>query len=220
MLGTGAICIWNDIAPEGRDDFYRWHIHEHIPERVAIHGFLRGRRCIAMTPETTPEFFTLYETVDASVMTSAPYLERLNAPTPWTTRATAHFRNTTRALTRVVASAGLGTGRALATLRFPDTDEGRCALQALLRQQDVVLELLRRAPDVTGVHLCATEADASRAKTAESRDRKDVQAAPIGALLVQTCSLRAARAAIGAVSSAVRDGAVVGYYQTEFSLGR
>ena len=44
LAGDGAILIWNDITDEGCAAFYDWHIAEHIPERVAIPGFLRGRR--------------------------------------------------------------------------------------------------------------------------------------------------------------------------------
>jgi hypothetical protein len=41
LAGQVAIIIWNDIAPEGRDEFYDWHLHEHIPERLRVPGFLR-----------------------------------------------------------------------------------------------------------------------------------------------------------------------------------
>ncbi len=58
----GAVAIWNGIAEEGRKDFYDWHLHEHMPERLGIPGFLRGRRYRAADKETKPEFFTLYET--------------------------------------------------------------------------------------------------------------------------------------------------------------
>ena len=38
MLGDGAVAIWHDIAPEGRDAFYAWHGQEHMPERVGDPG--------------------------------------------------------------------------------------------------------------------------------------------------------------------------------------
>jgi len=60
LAGQGAVAIWHDIAPEGRSDFYAWHGREHMPERVGIPGFLRGRRYIAL--DGAPEFFNLYET--------------------------------------------------------------------------------------------------------------------------------------------------------------
>ena len=222
LAGTGAICIWNAITPEGRDDFYEWHIHEHMPERVAIPGFLRGRRYIAITPETSPEFFTLYETTNVDVTTSAPYLERLNAPTDWTRRATSHFRDTSRALTRVVATHGPGSGGVLATLRFLDTPEGQYALQAIEENAAALAECQRSAQKITGVHLCVTNTDASRAKTAESRHRNDILAAPIGALLIEGCTLAAVQAAIQALAQNAKlrsalASAVAGYYQIEYT---
>jgi hypothetical protein len=68
LAGEAVIATWNGIAPEGRDEFYAWHIQEHIPERVGIPGFRRGRRYVAVTPDTRPEFFTLYETDTMQVL--------------------------------------------------------------------------------------------------------------------------------------------------------
>jgi hypothetical protein len=55
LAGEGVIAIWNGIAPAA---FYDWH----MPQRVGIPGFRRGRRTIAADTATHPEFFTLYET--------------------------------------------------------------------------------------------------------------------------------------------------------------
>ena len=72
MAGTGAVAIWHDIAAEGRDEFYAWHGREHMPERVGIPGFRRGRRYIGV--QGGPEFFNLYETESTSVVTGPDYL--------------------------------------------------------------------------------------------------------------------------------------------------
>lgn len=225
LAGTGAILIWNGITPEGRDDFYDWHIHEHIPERIAIVGFLRGRRYIAATPETAPEFFTLYETVDIDVTTSAPYLARLNAPTEWTKRATAHFRDTSRALTRVVASGGPGDGGSLATLRFSDTAEGHAMLARFVGRAASLVEQIAKDRQISGIHMCATNSDASQARTAESKDRNDIQAPPIGALLVEGCNLASVQAATAALCSHmglrnVDTGMEYGFYKLEYARSR
>ena len=45
--GTGVVAIWHDLLPEAKADFYEWHNREHMPERLAIPGFRRGRRYIA-----------------------------------------------------------------------------------------------------------------------------------------------------------------------------
>src|SRR6201999_3863034 len=50
LAGEAVVAIWNGIAPEARDAFHDWHINEHMPERVGIPGFRRGRRYIAADP--------------------------------------------------------------------------------------------------------------------------------------------------------------------------
>ena len=114
LSGQGVVAIWNGIAEEGRSEFYDWHLHEHMPERVGIPGFRRGRRYRALDKNTHPEFFTLYEVDAFEVLQGQDYLSRLNAPTSWTKRATAHFKDTSRGLARVLASSGPGSGGVLA----------------------------------------------------------------------------------------------------------
>jgi hypothetical protein len=191
LAGKGAIIIWNDITPEGRDQFYDWHLHEHIPERLSVPGFLRGGRYIAVSAETKPEFLTLYEIDDPSVATSAPYLARLNNPTGWTKRATAHFRNTARALTEVVRSEGEGPGGIMGTVSFGDT----ATLERINANASAVAEIARM-PRVTGAHLCLTNNAASAAKTVESENRPDIVTAPIGAVLIEGCDAAAVQAAV------------------------
>ena len=73
LAGLGAVAIWHDLLPAGRDDFHEWHNREHMPERVAIPGFRRGRRYIAVdatgnayiTGETNSTAATFPETVGA-----------------------------------------------------------------------------------------------------------------------------------------------------------
>lgn len=61
LAGEAVVAIWTGIDPEVRDQSYEWFLHEHSVERVGIPGFRRGRRCIAASPTTSPEFCTLYE---------------------------------------------------------------------------------------------------------------------------------------------------------------
>jgi len=116
LAGEGIVAIWNGIRPEGRAEFFEWHTREHMLERVAIPGFRRGRRYSALEGE--PEFFTLYETDTTAVLTGADYLARLNAPTPWTRRATVAFTDTSRSLCRVALSIGPGEGGLMMTWRL------------------------------------------------------------------------------------------------------
>ncbi len=95
LLGSGVIAIWNDITEEGRANFYEWHDREHIRRELAsrVSSWPPLHR-----PRGSPEYFTLYEVEQKSVLTGADYMARLNSPTEWTTRSVQHFRNTARSL--------------------------------------------------------------------------------------------------------------------------
>jgi hypothetical protein len=178
LAGEAVVAIWNGIAEAGRAQFYDWHLREHIPERVGIPGFLRGRRYIAIDPATHPEFFTLYEAATMQVLQGHDYTDRLNAPTPWTKSATAHFQDTARALARVLESSGPGMGGAMLTLRFAATPPATAAIADLVRAAG-------RAPRIPGAHLCRADDDASGASTAESQGRTDIQAPPSWFALIE-----------------------------------
>ena len=211
LAGEGAIAIWNGISDEGRADFYAWHLSEHMPERVGIPGFLRGRRYRAADSKTHPEFFTLYETQTFEVTQGVDYLNRLNAPTSWTKRATAHFKTTSRSLARVVASFGVGSGGALLTLRFDVEESERKNLESITMK-------IATLPEVTGAHILKGDDEASGIKTAESKDRKDFELPARWIMLVEACSVEAlagARASLN-VHPALR-AANAGLYRHEYT---
>ena len=185
LCGQGVIAIWNGIAEEARAEFYAWHVSEHMPERVGIPGFLRGRRYRAIDQTTHPEFFTLYELQSFEVATSQDYLNRLNAPTPWTRKVTAAFRDTSRGLARVLVTVGPGPGGVLATLRFTVPGAGAPTLSTALR--DVIYEIVQ-LPMITGAHLVASNVQASNLRTAESERRTDIQAPPDWFVLIEACT--------------------------------
>lgn len=190
LMGTGAVLVWNDVAEEGRRQFYDWHDKEHIPERLDVPGFRRGRRYISANH--SPEWFTMYEADDLGVVTSPQYLARLNAPTSATKQTLQYFRNTSRAVCRVACSMGSSSGGHMLTLRLQAPEHRSEALQALAMET-----LFPRALQLTGVvacHLYAADQSASHTDTAESRTRAfDV---PSWVLLAEITTL--------AVSDAVR----------------
>lgn len=167
LSGTGVIAIWNDITDEGRANFYEWHDREHIPERVGIPGFLRGRRYIALSG--TPEYFTLYEVQNRAVLTGPDYLARLNSPTEWTTRSVQHFRNTSRSLCDVDISLGAGSGGFIGTIRF-DCEPAHDAT-ILKAVSGSILADVTTAPAISAAHVCRADESASNLKTAEQRGR-------------------------------------------------
>ena len=168
IAGASLIAIWNDVTDEGRENFYQWHNREHMPERVGITGFLRGRRWIAISGE--PEYFTLYEVRDNAVLAGKDYLERLNSPTEWTKRSIKDFLNVARSLCNVDFSAGKGSGGIMATLRFDCEPEKDAALMKYLK---AACEVLIEAPGMVGVHICRADISASNVKTEEKKGRPD-----------------------------------------------
>src|SRR4051794_27875539 len=90
-----------------------------MPERLGIPGFLRGRRYVA---PTGGRYFTLYETTDKYVQTSAEYLARLNNPTPWSARIVPLVTSRRRTALDIVLSSGDGVGGALATFELAPTE--------------------------------------------------------------------------------------------------
>lgn len=213
LAGEGVIGIWNGIAPDARAQFYDWHINEHMPERVGIPGFRRGRRYIAADAMTHPEFFTLYEADTPEVVKGIDYANRLNNPTPWTKSTTAQFRDTFRSLARAVHSAGPGMGAAMLTLRF-DLDSP-AALLDLLRAAE-------SAPRVTGVHLCAADRAASEVRTAETQGRTDVQAPPAWFAMLEATDAAALAGLLPAerLAGAGLRGVVRGVYLLEHVRGK
>jgi hypothetical protein len=44
LLGSAAMRLSFDIAPELAAEHDHWHLFEHLPERLSIPGFRRGTR--------------------------------------------------------------------------------------------------------------------------------------------------------------------------------
>lgn len=182
LAGEGTVAIWHDIAPEGRAAFYAWHGEEHMPERVGIPGFLRGRRYVAIDADL--EYFNLYEALSPQVLTGADYQSRLNAPTPWTREAVRHFKRVSRSICRVVATFGRGHGGLAATWRY-DVDEADTKAH-LARMCAEVLPAVASRPDVAGVHLMVADADASALKTEEQKVRVEANVIPRWILMLES----------------------------------
>ncbi len=115
MIGSAFLAIWSDLSQEDETDWVHWMSREHAIERVSIQGFLACRifRALGMA---VCRYFILYELEKQDIVSSAEYLARLNAPTPWSRRMMPRLRNFVRGGGRVVASAGIGQGGLLAAL--------------------------------------------------------------------------------------------------------
>ena len=184
LAGEAVVAIWNDIPAETREQFYAWHIDEHMPERVGIPGFRRGRRYIAIDSATQPEFFTLYELDTMQVAQGMDYANRLNDPTPATAHVTSRFQKTFRALSRVLVSHGPGVGGVILTIRFGCDEQHIPGIKALVRAAG-------QAVRATGAHFCQGDSAASSARTTEYQGRTDIQATPDCFIMIEATDAEA-----------------------------
>src|SRR5690606_21876943 len=102
IYGKGVLAIWNGIRDGFEDEFLHWHVREHIPERVVLPGFMRGRRYAAF--DGHPSFFNFYETRDVSDLSSDAYRAELDRPSQWTQSVVRNFTDTSRTICEVAAS--------------------------------------------------------------------------------------------------------------------
>jgi hypothetical protein len=221
LLGQGVLAIWNGIAAEAEGEFVAWHVREHIPERVSLPGFLRGRRYVAL--EGAPRYFNFYETGSTADLTSDAYRARLNAPTEWTRSVVRHFTDTTRTVCTVAHSLGQGEGGWVETVRISDVTD-REAFRAAIRAQ--VLEPALERPGIVGAHLLEGEVAASGGATAEKDLRKEPDKVVGWVLLIEGVGPEALQAARAAVTGDARltacgapaSGMERGLYALQFAL--
>ena len=127
----GILAIWNDCRAGREAEFEAWFQGEHLMERLAIPGFLFGRRHQAISGNAG--YFNFYLVESPDVLISKPYLERLDDPTPMTKRIMSEvFLNMNRTVCRRTMRYGGFRGAFAVTARFNAApDEG--ALKATLR---------------------------------------------------------------------------------------
>jgi hypothetical protein len=78
----GILAIFNDCRAGREAEFEEWFQGEHLLERLAVPGFLFGRRHQAISGSAG--YFNFYLVETPAVLTSKLYLERLDNPTPMT----------------------------------------------------------------------------------------------------------------------------------------
>jgi hypothetical protein len=80
--GTALLMVWTDVPADKEQEFNRWYNEEHIPERMAIPGFLGGARYEAV--KGGPKHLAYYELENVAVLASEAYQKVAKNPTPWT----------------------------------------------------------------------------------------------------------------------------------------
>lgn len=219
--GKGVLAIWHDIDADQEADVIEWYNREHHAERVGTLGFRRSRRHVAV--EGTPKYFIFYETDSAQVLSSAPYLERANAPSDWSRRSMPHFRNNFRTVCHVTWRSSGPDGGHVATFRLSPNVEDVDALRARLTA--LVAGRVLKERGMLKAQLWEAEAGASAIPTGDKalRDKPDLHSK--WALIVSGVSQQALRAAVAAHLSdealaalGFAPGSALGFYSLQAAL--
>ena len=80
--GTALLMVWTDVPADKEAEFNRWYNEEHLPERMAIPGFLSCARYEAV--KGGPKHLACYELEHVAVLESDTYKKVSRNPTPWT----------------------------------------------------------------------------------------------------------------------------------------
>jgi hypothetical protein len=119
MTPQGILAIWNDCRAGREAEFEAWFQGEHLLERLAVPGFLYGRRHQAISGSAG--YFNFYLVESPAVLMSKPYLERLDNPTPMTKRIMSEvFLNMNRTVCHRTLRRGGFRGAYAVTVRFND----------------------------------------------------------------------------------------------------
>jgi hypothetical protein len=218
LLGSAALAMWWDMAPEMKSEFEDWHSHEHFSERLGVPGFRRASRWTSATGDEG--IFVMYELTSYAVLSSSAYVSHLNTPTPWSARMMPHHRNMVRSQCRVLESWGGSAARHALTLRFSPQQDSANDLRAFFR---ALCAAMVQRPGIVGAHLMQHQTPPV-AQTTEQRIRNSADRvadwvfvalgyeAPVLETLVQTDLAVAALRASGAA-----DGVLAGLYTLSHS---
>lgn len=210
MSQPGVLAIWNNVAPGREADFETWFQGEHLQERLGVQGFIYGRRHQAISGASA--FFNFYLVDSPAVLTSPPYLERLDNPTPMTRMImTEVFRDMNRTLCHRAVRRGDFRGAYAVTARWfgvmPDVAALTAHIERLIADPAIAAGEIWTAADPTGQPVSMEE-------KLRGGDRKIE-----GALMIDT--LREADAVkLGATLKVAFAGAEVGIFRVLCQTGR
>ena len=205
----GILAIFNDCRAGREAEFETWFQGEHLIERLSVPGFLFGRRHRAISG--TSGYFNFYMVETPEVLTSKPYLERLDHPTPMThTIMSEVFINMNRTVCRRTARRGRFRGAYVVTARFgqaPDEAALAGALDKFTADTAVAGGEIWIALDAAGMPV-------SKEEQLRGGDKKIT-----GALIVETLYEKDA-AAVGAELARQFPQADIGVFRVLCHIGR
>jgi hypothetical protein len=155
----GILAIWNDVRPGQEAAFDAWFQSEHLLERLGVPGFKFVRRHEALLG--APRYFNFYIVDNPDVLTSKPYLERLDNPTPMTKKIMSEaFINMNRTVCHRAPRRGHFSGAFAVTVRFndaPDMAKVTALADELVQDTKIAGCELWTAVDTAGAPVSAEE---------------------------------------------------------------
>jgi len=149
LRGRAFNALWSGLLKGYERELDRWHTIEHMPERLGVPGFLRGRRYMTTKAEDHA-MFILYEASHIDTFRSPGLLARLNDPTEWSKKVQPGLVNFIRGPCQTLISLGDGVGGALATIRISgEIKEKIESTQRLMSAAPAIAQL----HGVTAVHV-------------------------------------------------------------------
>jgi hypothetical protein len=140
----GILAIFNNVALGREAEFEEWFQHEHLAERIAVPGFLIGRRYEAVSAQP-------YVTQSVDVLKSAAYLGRLDDPTPMTRALMSEiFKDMNRTVCHRTFRLGAMRGTGVVAVRFgerPNEADLKAAIETLMRDRAVACGEIWQAAD-------------------------------------------------------------------------
>ena len=82
--GTALLMVWTDVPADKEEEFNQWYNEEHIPDLLAIPGFLDAGRYIAISGG--PRYLACYEWESPEVDESPAYKRFHEKSTEWARR--------------------------------------------------------------------------------------------------------------------------------------
>lgn len=219
--GKGCFIAWYDLRPGQEADHDHWHTHEHMIERVAIPGFLRGLRYRSLSE--APRTCVIYHVQELQTLNSPAYLERLNNPTPWSSRMLQQFVGMNRTMCTVAASHGAGIGTYLLTIQLSARPAQQDELQN--RLSDTILPALAAHAGLSGAHLLIGDQAVSATPTQEKELRGTPDAIADWVVLVEAYDAEAVKqakaellGADGVLSYGAAEVSMAGLYSLDYTL--
>ena len=134
-----VLAFFHNIVAGREAEFEEWFQHEHLPERIAIPGFLMGRRYEAVSADRS--YFHFYAIRSVEDLKSDAYIARVNEPTPLTRTVMSEItKNVFRTVYRRTFRLGAVRGAAAVTVRLADRSieaELTTAIKELIRDRAV-----------------------------------------------------------------------------------